>query len=90
MNEPADLKESEMITGLRNTLENQMDLANKLRLEIELQKQRADNWRDLATWAYQCTCKALMMPQNMPREARRARDQALNDINKKLGGMVRC
>jgi hypothetical protein len=30
-----------------------------------------------------------MMPPEKPREARKAREQALCDINKKLGGLVR-
>jgi hypothetical protein len=74
---------------LRNEIAAQASVNQTLRLELEVQKERADRWRDATAWAYQVSSNALMMPPGKPREARKAREQALCDINKKLGGMVR-
>jgi len=74
---------------LRDEIAAQASINQTLRLEVEVQKERADRWRDACAWAYRASSDALMMPPEKPREARKAREQALCDINKKLGGLVR-
>jgi len=74
---------------LSEEIKTQASINQTLRLEVEVQKERANRWRDATAWAYQVSSNALMMPPGKPREARKAREQALCDINKKLGGMVR-
>ena len=60
-----------------------------LRQEHAIHKERGDRLHELVMYAYHRSSKALMMPPSKPREARAERDQALCDINKKLGGAVR-
>ena len=68
----------------------QLEAANALlRKECAIHKERGDHWYALAAWAYQRTSTALMIPSNKPREARADREQAVCDINKKLGGVLR-
>jgi hypothetical protein len=74
---------------LRAEIETQERINQGLRLDLEVQKERADHWRDAVLWAYETSREALMMPIALPIEARKAREQALCDINKKLGGLVR-
>jgi hypothetical protein len=74
---------------LRAEIETQSSINQALRLELEVQKERADHWRSAVLWAYEISNKALMMPIALPIEARKAREQALCDINKKLGGLIR-
>ena len=60
-----------------------------LRMEAAIHKERGDRLIQLVMYAYHRSSKALMMPPKTPREARADREQALCDINKKLGGAVR-
>jgi hypothetical protein len=60
-----------------------------LRKENAIHKERGDLLHDLVRWAYQRSSQALMMPPSKPREARAEREQAICDINKKLGGFLR-
>lgn len=60
-----------------------------LRKELAVHKERADRYHELVTWAYNHSSAALMVPANKPREARTAREQAICEINKKLGGAIR-
>lgn len=60
-----------------------------LRRDLEIHKERADRMFDLVMYAYKRSSMALMMPPIRPREARKEREQALCDINKKLGGAIR-
>jgi hypothetical protein len=60
-----------------------------LRKELNVHKERGNRMNELVCYAYQRTNKALMMPPSKPREARAEREQAICDINKKLGGALR-
>jgi hypothetical protein len=60
-----------------------------LRKELAIYKERSDLQHSLVMYAYHRSSEALMMPPSKPREARQAREQALCDINKKLGGAIR-
>jgi hypothetical protein len=69
---------------------DQMANANALlRRELAIHKERGDRMHDLVMYAYQRSSTALMMSQSKPREARAEREQAICDINKKLGGAIR-
>ena len=74
---------------LRDEIDAQRSISNKMRYEHEIQKARADHWRDLAVWAYHASREALMVPPQRPKEAREARDKALCEINKRLGAAIR-
>jgi hypothetical protein len=68
----------------------QLEHANcLLRKELAIHKERGDRMYELVMYAYQRSSSALMMPPGRPREARQAREQAICDINKKLGGALR-
>jgi hypothetical protein len=68
----------------------QLESANALlRKELGVHKERGDRMHELVCYAYQQSSAALMMPPSKPREARAAREQALCDINKKMGGAIR-
>lgn len=74
---------------LRDEMDAQQHILDRARLELEVQRSKADHWRTLAEWAYRASSEALMMPPNRPREAREAREKALCEINKRLGGAIR-
>ena len=74
---------------LRDEIDRQHELHAKVLHEKEVQKERADHWHRLVQWAYARSSEALMMSPHKPRESRQAREQALCDINKKLGGAIR-
>lgn len=60
-----------------------------LRKEKDVYEESARHWRVLCEYAYQRSSAALMTPAALPRQGRIARDQALSDINKRLGGALR-
>lgn len=60
-----------------------------LRKELAIYKERSDRMFELVMYAYHKSSDALMKPVSKPREARQAREQAICDINKKLGGAIR-
>jgi hypothetical protein len=70
-------------------LHEQQHINNLLRKELGVYKERSDRMHDLVMYAYNRSSKALMMPPERPREARADREQALCDINKKMGGAIR-
>jgi hypothetical protein len=74
---------------LREEIARVHDLHALALRELEIQKERASHWRDQCQWAYQVTSDALMVSAQKPREARAARDNAISNINKRLGGLVR-
>jgi hypothetical protein len=56
--------------------------------ELEIQKGRADHWRELCEFAFKCSREALFtMPGT--KAGREKRDKLLAEINKKLGGAIR-
>jgi hypothetical protein len=70
-------------------LAEQRQINALLRKEKAVYEESARHWKQLALYAYQRSSSALMMPPDMPRLARAEREQALCDINKKLGGAMR-
>jgi predicted ATP-dependent serine protease len=70
-------------------LHEQQQINALLRKEKAVYEESARHWKQLAHYAYQRSSEALMMPPSKPREARAEREQALCDINKKLGGSLR-
>lgn len=72
-----------------SALEEQQSINAMLRKELAIYKERSDVMHGLVMFAYQKSSDALMMPPSKPREARAAREQAICDINKKLGGHIR-
>jgi hypothetical protein len=60
-----------------------------LRKEKEVYEESSRFWKGMAQYAYQRSTDALMIPPQKAGEARDARDNALCDINKKLGGVLR-
>ena len=74
---------------LREEIARMHDLHAKALREVEIQKERGTHWREQCEWAYRLTSEALMISAQKPREARAARDNAICDINKRLGGLVR-
>lgn len=73
----------------RSELEQTHGINALLRKELAVYKERSDVMHGLVMYAYQKSSDALMMPPSRPREARAAREQALCDINRKLGGAIR-
>jgi predicted ATP-dependent serine protease len=60
-----------------------------LRKEKAVYEESSRHWKHLAQYAYQRSSEALMIPPQRAGEARDARDNALCDINKTLGGAIR-
>ncbi len=75
---------------VKETHIEQLEQANALlRKENGINQEAARHWRELVAFAVNRSSEALMIAANRPREARAARDNALCDINKKLGGALR-
>ena len=73
----------------RSELEQLQGANQLLRRELAIYKERSDVLHALCMYAYHRSSEALMMPPSKPREARQAREQAICDINKKIGGALR-
>ena len=76
--------DSDLERILRDEIETQASINAALRVELDVQKGRADHWRQLCDWAYSRSSEGLNSIGS-----RDKRDQALSDINKRLGGAVR-
>jgi hypothetical protein len=74
---------------LREEIARQHDLHALTLRELDIQREKATRWQEHCRWAYQVTSDALMVSAQKPREARAARDNAISEVNKKLGGLVR-
>lgn len=82
------MKAADKIASLEAELNTQRDINALLRHELDLQKARADHWRDAADWVYQKSREACFtMPGS--KEGRIKRDNIIGEINKKIGGMTR-
>lgn len=75
--------------AMQTELDELKTIVNTLRLEKEIYKERGEHWQRMCQQAYQLTSDALMVPPRYPRLARAARENALCEINKKLGGVLR-
>jgi hypothetical protein len=75
----------ETIAILRQEVNQMHDLHARVLRQMEIEKERADHWRRLCDWTYAKSREALMVSAQ---EAREARDNALCDINKKVGGAL--
>ena len=74
---------------LRAEIEAQQRISQALRLEVEILKEQVRARDDLLRWTYQTTRDALMVCAQTPRLGREKRDQAISEINYKVGGFIR-
>jgi hypothetical protein len=86
MSEP--MTPEETVAILRKEVNDMHDLHARVLRQMEIEKERADHWRRLCDWTYARSRQALMVSAQKPIEGREARDVALCEINKKIGGAL--